>query len=429
MSVSAAVLFQDGFIACPPWTNQFFKFPDTIIPTALALTNSNEFILVTVWDVTNPSQPKGRLAVRMVHWGLPVTGIGNEIHYMGSDDVKLWLMGYVDLPFAAPTFVAATGNTGYIIGDDVYFAPSIGDLATAQGRANCSQTPTDPYSTCANNVASSGYAIVLSRWENKAAIIDLQPLYQYIQTWLLGSQQNYDDATGGSTLPTPGHWPRTFDVAPEEKPVIAYTLDIPHPLPALAGRGGHNINQDPSERIQAHISSLDGTVRSYDIHHLVNRHAQTPTSPVELASFQTGYNPISMAWAGDVDPLDPTSSTLGNPRGDYSDSYMVLSRARREIQWVYMNGAQNQVFRSLRDSRLDDPANLDRNNGFPYAYVVSVSDFTSRKVVTYRIGPLGGELQRPPQDLPPPSGDASIECGGELELSGNVFQMNGANVP
>jgi hypothetical protein len=210
---------------------------------------------------------------------------------------------------------------------------------------------------------------------------------------------------------------------------VAYTIDLEHPMAALAGRGEKPIDQDSSAPIMAHISSLDGTVRSYDIRELVNQHAETPTAAVELASFQAGYNAVAMAWSGDVDPLDPTTTTFGNPRPRYSESFMVVSRAEREIQWVHHDGSTAQVFRSLRDSRLDDPVHLDRNNAFHDTYLFSVSDFTSRQVVTYRIGPMSGQLVRPIEDLPPPSGAASIECGGELPMAGPVFQASGANVP
>src|SRR5262249_15272443 len=151
------------------------------------------------------------------------------------------------------------------------------------------------------------------------------------------------------------------------------------------------VDQDASS-IQAHIASLDGTIRSYDIRELVNSHATTPSAAAELPSTKVGYNPIGMAWSGDVDPLDPTSTTFGNPRPKYSESFMVLSRAYREIQWLYTTDTETKVFRKLRDSRLDDPVSIDRNNGFHSAYTISVSDFSSRKVVTYRIGPMHGEL-------------------------------------
>jgi hypothetical protein len=427
-SANTMILFQDGLVGAVPWARTFYKFPDGIVPTAVALTNSNEFVLVTVWDTTNPAAPAGRLAILMAHWGLPTVGIGYTHQYDNLGDPSLTLLGYVDLPFATPTFVTAAGNNGGGASIDIYFAPSIAELASAATRAEHAQNGSDPYTW--SPIASSGYAIVLSRWENKAAFIDLQPLYQYVQTWLLGSQANYDEATGGSMdYPIPGVWPRTFEMAPEQQPSVAFTVDVEHPLSALAGRGPKLIDQSPSASIQAHIASLDGTVRSFDIREIVNRHTRTPTAPMELASMKTGYNPIAMAWSGDVDPLDPTTTTFGNPRPSYSDSFIVASRAHRELQWVHTDGMTSEVIRSVRDSRLDDPVSLDRNNSFHDAYIFSVGNFTSRKVVTFRVGPMSGQLVRPVADIPPPDGNAAIECGGELEMAGPVFQLSGANIP
>jgi hypothetical protein len=87
---------------------------------------------------------------------------------------------------------------------------------------------------------------------------------------------------------------------------------------------------------------------------------------------------------------------------------------------VHTDGSKAEVFRSLRDSRLDDPVSVDRNNAFHSAYIISVGDFSSRKVVTYRIGPLDGQLVRPIETLPPPDGAASIDPWRRQRRPGRV---------
>jgi hypothetical protein len=266
-----------------------------------------------------PGQAKGPAG--RAHGGLGTAHrrLGYTFHY-DLGDAPLTLLGYVDLPFATPTFVTAAGNNGYGASIDIYFSPSIQELANADTRAKNAQNGNDRYTW--SPIGSSGYAIVLSRWENKAAFIDLQPLYQYVQTWLLGTQANYDAATGGSVdAPIEGRWPRTFEVAPEQKPIVAFTLDVEHPLTALAGRGAKLVDQDPTDSIKAHIASLDGTLRTYDVRPLVNRHDQPPTAIEELYSSKVAYDPIAMIFAGDVDPRDRTSAprrcrTRGDPSPD-----------------------------------------------------------------------------------------------------------------
>jgi hypothetical protein len=386
-------------------------------------------MLVTVWDTSDAAKPAGKLAVIMAHWGLPTVGIGYSHGYDNLGEPGLTLLGYVDLPFATPTFVTAAGNNGYGASIDIYYAPSIAELANPDTRAANAQSGSDPYTW--SPIASSGYAIVLSRWENKLAFIDLQPLYQYVQTWLLGSQANYDQATGGSTdYPIPGRWPRSFEEAPEQTPVVAFTRDIEHPLTALAGRGPKLIDQQPSASIKAHVASLDGTVTTFNVRELANRHDQPPTAVAELYTTKVAYDPIAMIWSGDIDPLDPTSTEVfGVQKASFGESFLVLSRTNREIAWLHATETEARIFRDLRDSRLDDPVGLDRINAFHDAYVISVSDFTTKKVVTYRVGPMSGQLVRPIEDIVAPSGVEAIECGGELEMAGHVFGASSANVP
>jgi hypothetical protein len=425
-SANAMVLFQGGLLGATPWDDAFYKFPDAVIPTSVALTNGNEFVLVTVWDTTNPDAPVGRLAVLMAHWGLPTVGVGYTHRYDGGA-VQLTLLGYVDLPFATPTFVTAAGDNGYGASIDIYFSPSVAELADPAVREKNAQNGNDQYTW--SPIGASGYAVVLSRWENKAAFIDLQPLYQAVQTWLLGSQANYDEATGGSTTPLSGRWPRTFDTAPEQRPAVIATLDVAEPTTALAGRGPKLVDRDQSKAIKAHVASLDGTIRTFDVADLGKRHAAPPGAIREMYSTKLDYNPTSMAWSGDVDPRDPTTARFGSLRASFSDSFIVLSRAEREIAWVHATETAASTFRRVRDSRLDDPVAIDKMNAFHDAYVISIADFSSSKIVTYRIGPIHDEFLRPRAEIPSPSGPDAIECGGELSLTGRAFQVVAGNVP
>ena len=82
--------------------------PTTKFPPRIAITTSNELALVTVWDTTTK---KGQLAV------IALEGKYIPFHtwpYMGMPNQGSWsafkLLGYVDLPMATPTSVAATSN-------------------------------------------------------------------------------------------------------------------------------------------------------------------------------------------------------------------------------------------------------------------------------------------------------------------------------
>ena len=82
-----------------------FKFPKHKVPRALAVTTSNEFALVTIWDT---DRNRGQLAVIALEgkylpfhtW--PYMAMPNQGSF---SDFKL--LGYIDLPMNSPDAVAA----------------------------------------------------------------------------------------------------------------------------------------------------------------------------------------------------------------------------------------------------------------------------------------------------------------------------------
>lgn len=248
-----------------PYTSEGFPYPHTRlpggrIPTAMAVTQNNEFVLVTVW---NTSEKKGQLAViavlghqnaqeRRFYWGLAG----------GWPTVRgLKLLGFVDLPFAAPLAVDAAvdialGNTrGH--GDNVH-----DDLSVAAVRERWWNAPRNP-GDWGKRTARFGYAIVSSRAEDKVAIVNLRPLLDYYRKMYLTTPERFLQTT--QVGPGRNRWPFTFEEAPEQKPrvVALWTVRRPTAVSVGAARGSfiapRSAGRDPLCSLKiAYVAAMDG---------------------------------------------------------------------------------------------------------------------------------------------------------------------------
>jgi hypothetical protein len=116
-----------------------------------------------------------------------------------------------------------------------------------------------------------------------------------------------------------------------------------------------------------------------------------------------------------------------------SDTVLVTSRGDHRVEWVGI--AQDdkkalKVLRTLGDSRFDDPVLADVSDRGP---VVTVGDFTGKKLLNYRFGPTEANGGKPPASYGcgPGGGEAdckSFEFGGKLDLPGAPFFVGTTNV-
>ena len=197
--------------------------------------------------------------------------------------------------------------------------------------------------------------MVASRAENKVAFIDMGPLYRYYRTMYLTTQANYNQ-TVTQSVTNPNQWPFTFDVAPQQKPVVVTTLTVQQPTAVTTGlRTGTifgvtrpytlGLNTTLPLR-QAYVASMDGTVCIYDVSRLniplsdpsvaAPKTVTVPTTPV--GSFSAGRNPVSFLH---------TNGLSTSP-----DDLFVVSRVDRSVTFAFLNGVVQGV---LRDNRVIDP--------------------------------------------------------------------------
>lgn len=357
------VIFRDGLIGATsngnaPDTFPSVRLPSHKVPTDVALTQNNEFALISVWNTQTLS---GELAVVAIRGRFPQSdtaqyfGLPNGLEFTG-----LKILGYVELPgMSAPTAVSAVGNvTKVLSGRGGQKLPT---LSLQSERDNWYQEIDGLH-----RVSTAGFALVSSRSENKVALVDLEPLFQYYRTMYLTTAGRF--ASTENMGAAPNQWPYDFSVAPEARPVVSRVLSVDRPTAVVAGYpypsdwtdgAGWEANNDFSG--QAWIATMSGQLQIYSVPGLFN---SGPAGGAQL---------LKTVFVG----ANPTSINVGRASG-YSRVF-VTSRGDRIIHQLDLNG---NIRKSLRDSRLVDPVAATGSTGRGPS-MLSVMDFGGRQVLNY----------------------------------------------
>ncbi len=394
-----------------------FKFPKNKVPRAIAITTSNEFALVTIWDT---DRHQGQLAVVALEakflafhtW--PYMGLPNQGSFSAFK-----LLGYIDLPMASPNAVAAASN-------GLWNGPSSTDnrVLSQIDLSDNGKRQLIYDGAWQFVVAKNGYAIVSSTEDNKAVILDLTPLFAYMRESYLSSAASFAQTVSARGA-APQEFPQTFDVNPAIMPKIIWQTSITQPTAVLAGQ---ELDRWSKDRFKAYVASRDGTVHILDASSLMARNSWEIRGELkEIGTVQVGRNPVSMAFARHGDgglPLLPNDSTGKQRAPDPTNNlFYVACRGERSIDEVVTWHGQGQLHRRIRDSRMGDPVAVSvavRGN------IVSVTDFAGKKLLNFRIGTIYDSKN----DKVYPPGDPaySYEFGGEMPLLGSPFMVNTANL-
>lgn len=400
------LIFPDGLVGATGnqtsgGSNPHALLPSNKVPTAVAVTGYNEFALVTVWDT---DALKGQIAVfalradQPASFSVPYFALPNEAGFK-----NLFLMGYVDLPdMATPTSIAALGNNGSTPGGHA-IGNEFANLATSEAARQAFAR--DDYERW---VASSGQAVVASRWENKVTFVDLKPLFQFVRSRYFGDQATFDASAGQS------EW-YTFESSPEAMPVVVTTVAVEQPTAMRVGNMQQAFAEGLELSLHAFVGTASGEVHVFDTTGFsLEAPRPVPASSItEIASLSAGRNITGMR-------------SVGHPNA----SVIVVSRGDRVVQWLGIDGYTFSIQRELRDSRMTDPVVVDANDRGP---IVTVGDFTGHKILNYRVGPTEDNGNKPPANYGcgPDGGDATCsaaELGGELSLPWPVFYVGTTNV-
>jgi len=426
------------------------RLPPGMTPTAMAVTPYNEFLVVAVWDTNTVSGKLAFIALRprQMAVGNPEQ-TRNTRWYWGTPgawtNLGMKLLGFVDLPFAAPTSVDVSNNLvlrnprGFSDND----SPARGDLSRQSAR-DLWRGVNQVYP--AGNVqwhqtASGGYAVVASRAEGLVSFVDMTPLYQYYREMYLTTQANFNRTVNESAT-DPTRWPFTFAVEGRQRPAVVSTIAVPQPTSVSAGVQANGAVSDRSTdyferfrrspreawsgveperylaRSRAFVASMDGTVRIFNVQGL--NFPQSPvgkTVPAEpLGSFTAGRNP-TFAFA--------TAGATG------SDDLFLVSRGDRSVTFAWPTGDVQSV---LQDSRLNDPvggAVFFNQAGFGgrgpglavFTPFITITDFNGKAILTYAVEPRRGS----PAELYPfraPSGPVDYLFGSSRPFPGKPFMVD-----
>jgi hypothetical protein len=390
-------------------SNPKIVLPQNKVPTSVAVTGYNEFALVTIWDT---DALKGQVAVFALRadspeaFSVPYFALPNEAGFK-----NIHLMGYVDLPdMVAPTSITAIGNNGgtpggHVIGFEFGNKndPTKNIATSDAARSAFARDDSERW------VASSGQAVVASRWENKITFLDLRPLFQFVRNAYFGSKDQLDKSVGQDT------WAYTFETSPEAMPAVVTTLPMKEPTVLRAGNMLSPFADGLQKSLHAFVANVDGEVHLFDISGF-DRDAPRPipaSSVKEIAMVQAGKNITGMRKSGHA-----------------NTSVIVASRGDRAVQWLEVQKDGFVIARTFRDSRMADPVVVDPNDRGP---IVTVGDFASSKLLNYRVGRTENNGGKPPADYGCGKDGADTDCkdgefGGELSLPGAVYYVGTTNV-
>jgi hypothetical protein len=253
--------------------------------------------------------------------------------------------------------------------------------------------------------STAGFAVVISKYDEKAAFIDLQPLFASVREMYFTSEENFQK-TRDSGL-DPKQWPQSFEVDPSWRPPVVTVIDVPQPTAVLANLSG-------GDKARAFIASLDGRVGAYTVGGLATDGPAAAEEVKRVAEVQVGRNPTCLTYQK-------------NSRGD---TILACSRGDREIAWIKTAvPPPPQVIRRLRDARLIDPVNIEvaDTHGVETS-IVTVCDFKGRQVVNYRYSRVVFATQGGAKFDMGADGTAEFECGGTLDFPGAPFCVSATNV-
>jgi hypothetical protein len=406
------IVFSSGLISAAGTvtgrgTEPTLQLPPNKIPTAISITNKNEFALITVCDTETH---RGQVAVvsigvngrkvKFVHewqdesWSLPNVAV----------ITGLKLLGYIDLPgIEFPTSVSAVGNAvgGRMNGRD-------GNAGLLREYDIAKQADRDVFLSGSNRGYSSkaGFAVVAGKYEGKAAFLDLQPLFEKVREQYFTTDDKFKVTRDSG--PEAKQWPPTFEGEPAWKPPVVAVIEVKQPTSVLASMSG-------GAKARAYIASLDGTIGVYAIGGLATEAAADAKEIVRVDEVKVGRNPTCLTYQ----------------KSRTSDAIIACSRGDREIAWIKLGDKdlKPDVIRRLKDSRLLDPVHIEMSDthGVETSLLTAV-DFHGKQVVNYRWSQVRFATQGGARFDMGPDGKAEFECGGTLEFPGKPFVISASNV-
>jgi hypothetical protein len=428
-----------------PWV----KLDDTKEVMDMAVTSMNELLLVAVRDTV---RNVGQLAVIMVEaWGISFhtfreMGLPNQ-----SSTTALKLLGYIDLPVASTLKVSAASNAFWngvsstmvrVVAPDgtsQNVGLSLGQMSTGlQGTLSFTRQGVkvfiDPEvirgnlkdGGWRNVIADSGYAVVASRDENKAIVVDLSPVFRYIRQGWLETPTSYAE---NRLARTAGTWPVTFEENAEMMPVIHSAYDIEKPSSVICG---HSMDRWSGDVHKFHVGTQSGHLHIYDASLLMARiEWEEKSSSIHfLGAHYVGENLCAMAFSRRNEGAGTGIFDKDGQRGDGKNSVIwAVCRKERKLVCLVTFRGKIAVIRTVEDQLLVDPVSVAVAER---GYIVLIADFGGKQVVGLRVGSITDVRTSPdivyPVRCVEGGPQVDFEISGILPLDGEVHCVSSANI-
>jgi hypothetical protein len=406
------------------WPLPVMVLPQNKKPTDIAVTSSNELALISVWDVNTQ---KGQLAVIALQGNcLPYHTMRRTSQPNQGSWSRFKLLGYVDLPFATPSAVAAASNSSWN-GPSQTASRTLGEVADWLEFSHVRDGMRVGEEQWTAVFASKGYALVASRLESKVCIVDLSPYLNYVRE----SYLVHDDATYRAICAQEdaGIFPATFSERPDLRPAVVWEKAIASPTALLAGQ---RIDRWTTDYFKAYVASEDGNVHVINTSSLMARYGwQQVGALAETGTFYVGKNPTSMCFTRHTEQrslsiMPIQSNGVPETADPLSNTFYVACRGDRKVVAVCSYRERGMVYREIKDTRLNDPVAVSvagRGN------IVTIADYHGKGIHSFRVGSLSDNgsygysatypVQNPGYDF---------DYAGFLGLTGFPFLLNSANV-
>lgn len=441
-SVKTGVVFDDGsfcFVGANTMTNLVWgQLPPGMKPTGLAITSSNEFMLITVWDTT-ASTPTGRVFViylcglgndRTIENPLFVSANGNEgwwgeanephpgMHNLGNIAFAK-IAGSVVLPgMAAPTEITATtGHHRYRYLNGSGANETMGN--TANWKASETQRQRWITGDYSDRYARQGMALIASKTENELLFLDLKPLFDYMNSMYFNPDRNkfLETTNVGQGA---GQWPYTFAERPQQMPTVIKTI-VMQSKPTSVLLYQYTLGSTPK---RAYVGTEDGRVHLFDLGGYPQ--SGTPDQIKEIDSVFIGGNVVSIAPLKEK-AVPGASEIMGTP----DLSFVAGSRDLKAAVFFDLtnNGNSLLVRRTFQDSRVQDLLRVeDHDNHGTTQFSCSIADHKGKQVHNFRYGPLKmttyeGQVYGMGAD-----GTAKFEYSGSFLFPGKPWWNGTANI-
>lgn len=410
------------------------KLPSHLKPVACAISSSNEYSAVVVWNIETKQSEVAIIALAGLGDGRTV----QSPNFPGDDNDEGWwgerqeaqpgMSNLGNIAFAKflgsfPTGLKSATSISFTTGHSRYgylngSGAPIGTDGTTGNTANwkASEQQRQDWATgkFSNRYPRQALIMVGSKDENKAVIIDASPLFQYINSMYFGDRATFMKTTDVGQ--GADQWPHTFAKAPQQVPKIAKVIESDGPVTSVLLTPISNKQEFYAiygSKGFAHVVTLGGFPKAVD-----------PSKWVETDKKFLGEN---LTWIAQI--REKANGLQTDLVADVMQQYLFTSREENAVTWVDINGGKMTVRRTMQDSRIQDAVVAeDYDNHGTEQYLIAVADFEGETVHNVLWGPMIMHTYpgKPRFDMRPAG--AKFMYGGGMKMPGKPFGICVANI-